>query len=136
MTDHFLKSDSLYDRLLQRYKQHNKIVIAYDLDDTVRPFSPECKNTGCIQVQELLREYIPYADFIVYTSNMDMEGNIKFLEENNLPYHAINENLPYIKYTRLPNKIHYNVFLDDKAGLKEVYETLEKLLRTLKKGML
>jgi hypothetical protein len=44
-----------------------------------------------------------------------------------LPYDAINENAPFAP-TNINGKLFYNIFLDDKAGLREAVERLEDLI--------
>ena len=118
----------LLERLISQYKKQDKLVIAYDFDDTVRPMY--CAN--CERVQSLLRKIkdILNAYFIVFTSNKDLNDVKKYLDEWEIPYDAINENAPFVPFKE--GKIFYNVLLDDKAGLGETVNTLEQLLFLVK----
>ena len=118
----------LLERLIAQYKKQDKLIIAYDFDDTVRPMY--CVN--CEQVQLLLRKIkdIINAYFIVFTSNKDLDDVKKYLDEWEIPYDAINENAPFVPFRE--GKIFYNVLLDDKAGLGETVNTLEQLLFLVK----
>lgn len=129
----------LYNRLLEQYNKHGLLILAYDLDDSVRPFkSLDCKDT--IKIIKRCRDTLNCI-FIVYTANTDMESNIKFLEDNDLPYDAINDypdNFPISKFSDdfrvareseggIP-KLYYNILLDDKScGLREACEILDLL---------
>lgn len=117
-------------RLIEQYKAHDKLVIAYDIDDTVRPY--HCQS--CDAIQNLIREAKQVLDpyFIVFTSNSDTEGIKKFLNENNLPYDAINENAPFTECRG--GKIYFNVLLDDKAGLAQASQTLQELIHMVSTG--
>lgn len=114
----------LLERLVSQYKKQDKLVIAYDFDDTVRPMY--CAD--CSEVQSLLRKINNTLDayFIVFTSNKNLDDVKKYLDEWEIPYDAINENAPFVPFKE--GKIFYNVLLDDKSGLGETVNTLEQLI--------
>ena len=120
----------LLERLITQYKKQDKLIVAYDFDDTVRPMY--CAD--CSDVQSLLRKLKTTlnAYFIVFTSNKDIEGVKKYLDEYFLPYDAINKNAPFVPFK--DGKVFYNVLLDDKAGLGEVVNTLEQLVYLVRNG--
>ena len=114
----------LLERLIVQYQKQDKLIIAYDIDDTVRPMY--C--ASCDNVESLLRKINSALDayFIVFTSNEDIDGVKAYLDKWDIPYDAINENAPFVPFK--DGKIFYNVLLDDKAGLGEVVNTLEQLV--------
>ena len=133
MTDYFIQENSLYRRLRDDYFNYDRIIIAYDIDDTVRPYKEY--NTSCEKTKQLLKEckevLNPY--FIVFTANSDIDEVEKFLEQEELPYDKINENIDIIVYeNNIKSKVFYTIFLYDKAGLKEAYEALNKLVTEVK----
>lgn len=134
MKDEALQENFLYENLVNAYMEHDRLIIAYDIDDTVRPYKSKC----CEDVKELIRtakEILnPY--FIVFTANPHYEKNIQFLNEENLPYDAINENIPEIGRYGDGLKIYYNLFFDDKAGLREAYFALNRLCYYVKHGII
>jgi hypothetical protein len=117
-------------RLIEQYQKHNQLVIAYDFDDTVKPYW--CGD--CTEIQSLLRgaKRTLNAYFIVYTSNKDIEGIKAFLNEENIPYDSINENAPFAP--PMGGKIYYNLFLDDKAGLQQAAGILHDLIYLVDNG--
>ena len=127
LKDDALKDDFLYERLSDAYEEHDRLIIAYDIDDTVRPY----KSKSCEDVKALIRRakriLKPY--FIVFTANPHKEKNVAFLEAEGLPYDAINENADFIGRYGDGLKVYYNLLLDDKAGLKESYDALDRLCR-------
>ena len=131
--DDALDENFLYDRLVEAQYVHDRLIIAYDLDDTVRPY----KSNSCDMVKDLIRRaktlLNPY--FIVFTANPHKEENIAFLEAEGLPYDAINENADFIGRYGDNLKIYYNLLLDDKAGLKEAYNALEKLVNNVEQSV-
>ena len=120
----------LLQRLISQYQKQDKLIVAYDFDDTVSPYW--CAN--CTQVQSILRRLRDNIDtyFIVYTSNDDHDKIKKFLTTNDIPFDSINENAPFAPTKE--GKLFYNVFLDDKAGLGEVVNTLDQFLYLVQNG--
>lgn len=117
-------------RLVEQYKLHDQLVIAYDFDDTVRPYW--CGD--CTEIQSLLRgaKRALNAYFIVYTSNKDIEGIKAYLNEEKIPWDSINENAPFAP--PFGGKIYYNLFLDDKAGLAQAAGILRDLIYLVDNG--
>ena len=114
----------LFQRILHDYQKHDKIIIAYDFDDTVKPYY--C--AGCSRVESVLRSAKENlnAYFIVTTANQDINKVKKYLDHYDIPYDAINENAPFVPYNT--RKIYCNILLDDKAGLSEPVDALETLI--------
>ena len=118
----------LLERLIKQYKTQDRLVIAYDFDDTISPYW--CSD--CSDVQSVLRMCRNTLDayFICYTSNDNMEKVKNFIKKYDIPCDAINEDAPFAPVKG--GKIFYNVFLDDKAGLGETVSTLKQLLSLVK----
>ena len=118
-------------RLIEQYKTHDRLIIAFDIDDTVRPYhSKSCGSTESLirMARDILNPYL-----IVYTSNPDIEGAKKFLDKNEIPYDAINEGAPFVDYHG--GKSYYNILLDDKAGLAQAEGTLRDLIALVVNGI-
>lgn len=117
----------LLNRLIEQYKKQDRLVIAYDFDDTIRPHY--C--ASCEEVKSVLRiaKQILNAYFIVYTCNPNHEMIEKHLTKEEVPFDVINQNAPFINTDLVDGngKLFYNIFLDDKAGLGEVVNTLNEL---------
>ena len=116
----------LLNRLHKQYKEHGKLLIAFDFDDTVYPF------TWPDELLKPIRDILLLArkqghDLICYTANDDLESVSEFLT-----YHGIAPDY----YNRSPvasnGKIFYNIFLDDKCGLEETYNILKQFLEETK----
>jgi len=122
--DTYLQSGSLKNKLISDYKRYGQIIIAYDFDDTV--YSDDLSTTE--QVRELLREVSKYNEFvmIVYTARTpDMYQEVRdFLERENIRYDKINKQSESSNFPDKGQKIFYNIFLDDRAGLRAAYEEL------------
>lgn len=128
--DKFLKEGESYNRLLLEYKKYGKLIIAVDFDDTLHDYHREGNSYELVTA--LVKEL--YAnDFyiIIWTANPDLDYVSTYLHQHDIPYHKINEVAPVSEKWlngSNPRKIYANAFLDDRAGLIQVYNDLIKLL--------
>jgi hypothetical protein len=116
--DFYINQKNVVNRLLEEYKLHGDLVIAYDFDNTV---FDSYKN-----VIELIKRLnkIKGMEFVVWTGSAkeryEFVGN--YLKENDIPFNRINAN-PYFFNSSSP-KIFYSILLDDRAGLESAYKAL------------
>ena len=118
-------------RLVEQYQKMDRLIIAYDFDDTVSPYY----SNGCCRAASTIRmakEHLN-AYLIVYTCNQDYDKIKKYLDKNKIPYDAINENAPFIHFNK-KGKLYYNLLLDDKAGLHQAISDLESLVNGVING--
>lgn len=134
--DKYLNREESYQRLLFEYQKYNSLIVGVDLDDTLFDFH----GTGGSyeMVRQLVRDLHEANCFIViWTGNQDIDFIKSFLAENNIPYNSINEEAPVSKKLlgdKLPRKVYANVYIDDRAGMSQVYEDLTRLLKEIKNG--
>lgn len=125
MNDRFLNPTNAYQRLKEEFLKYGKLIIAYDFDSTVYDYH----HTGETyeRVIDLLRRYKDHAYLIVFTSSDEdrFEFIRGYLRENDIPFDAVNEDAPHITFTG--RKLYYNIMLDDRAGLSECYDLLNRL---------
>ena len=127
--DQYLNTDNTYQRLLNEYEKYDSIVVAYDFDNTVYDFH-KVGNTYT-DVIGLLRKLKAISCYlIIFTANEDQDFVKNYCKEKNIPYDAINQNPPF--YSSEARKIYYNILLDDRAGLKEAYDILNRLVNHIK----
>lgn len=128
----------MFNRIYSQYLEHNCLILALDLDDTIRTFKSEsCKDTLATvkRCQEVLN-----CITIIYTANPHEEDNIKFLRDNGIHYDSINcypANFPIPKFKDEYDKalaegkvlkLYYNILLDDKScGLEAACEILDEM---------
>jgi len=124
--DEYLQSGSSLERLKQEYVKYGSLVVAFDFDNTVYDFHK--KGSTYNNVIELLRKLKEKNCFLIcWTANENTGFVVDYLVENNIPYDSVNENPPFFKYNA--KKIYYNLLLDDRAGLLQVYTELLELLK-------
>lgn len=129
--DPYLDNQRCIDRLVENWKLHNGIIIAFDFDNTVFDYYDmgyqydkviellkECKSMGCTLILSTCCDEIKFAF---------MKSKC---EEKGIEIDYINESPPYIPFTG--NKLYYNILLDDRAGLSAAYEILYKTKERIK----
>ncbi len=123
--DFYLNTDNSFNRLLAEYKKYNSLVVAYDFDNTVYDFHG--KGLRFDDVIELLRKLKTINCYlIIFTGNDDTEFVKRYCDDHKIPYDAINKNPSFFQSES--RKIYYNVLLDDRAGLAQVYCELNQLI--------
>jgi hypothetical protein len=126
----YYKSIEKYiNRLLEEWKQHGKIIIAVDWDDTLYPWRLH-KEEDMKATWDLLKECKATGAYIViFTAcNTDRFKDIEsYTKGKGLDIDSINTNpitLPYGNHS----KVYANIFLDDRAGLNQSLEILSSAL--------
>jgi len=128
MIDEYLVPNASYLRLLKEYKQHGSLVIAFDFDNTVYDF--HAKGETYYQVMKLLQDLKEIGCYLIcFTANENTEFIEEHLASYGVLYDSINENPPFFKSKC--GKIYYNALLDDRAGLQQVYQELDLLVKTV-----
>lgn len=127
--DFYLNPENATNRLVAEYIQYNSLVVAFDFDDTVYDFHK--KGRLYKEVIKLLQELkLINCYLICWTGQQDLEFVKSYLIENKIPFNTINENPPFHKSAS--RKIYANAYLDDRAGLKQVFDELKNLILTVK----
>lgn len=128
--DQYLKPNASFQRLFDEYHKYGSLVIAYDFDNTVYDFHQ--KGEVYEEVIELLHDLKSIGCFLtVFTANEDEQFVAQYLHMCSIPFDAINENPPFFRSEA--RKIYFNALLDDRAGLKQVFEELTLLVTLIKK---
>lgn len=130
MEDRYLKKSSTASRLLEDYKKHGSIIVAYDYDGTVHDYHGVGDTYP--RVVGLLRKLRPYCKFIVYTcSPEERYSEIEaYLDKYDIPFDTINRNIVELN-NNSNSKLYYNILLDDRAGLSDCVGVLEWFLKTV-----
>lgn len=132
MNDPYLNTEKTYNRLHEEYLKYGKIIVACDYDDTIYDFHKkgytytavvnlllECQKLGfyiCIFTGSPTDKYQEITD---YTKNLGL--NIASINKNPFPMPFGND-----------GKMYFNILLDDRAGLNESYNILNRLIQHIK----
>ena len=126
--DFYLDTQNSQNCLMEEYKQYNSLVVAFDFDDTVYDFHK--KGRIYHDVMALLRKLKSINCYLIcWTGQENPEFVAQYLKENDIPFDAINENPPFHKSTS--RKVYANAYLDDRAGLHQVYQELKYLTENI-----
>ena len=131
--DKYLQTNSSYNRLWMEYNKYGSLIVAVDLDCTLYDFHKD--GSTYEMVRQLVRDLKKIDCFIIiWTANEDIKFVNTFLFENKIPFDTINENAPFVKFSS--RKIYYNVLIDDRSGISQVYKDLTKLVKNVRKNKL
>lgn len=129
----FLTKQEKVDELLLRYQRYGTLVIAVDHDNTIFDYSNRGVDFSPLH-QLLKRAKSVGCKIVIYTARHKSEFYLitEFCNDIGLEYDAINEDVIKLKMPT-SGKIMYNIFLDDKAGLRETFEVLQATIETIEK---
>lgn len=132
--DFYLEDANVIARLVSEWKKYNRLVIAYDFDNTVYDYH----NAGLTfdNVAQLLMECKEFGAYlVVFTACAEQQYSdiAEYLTATRIPFDAVNEDPPFVPITG-NKKIYYNILLDDRAGLSSAYRCLKSALETMKRG--
>jgi MoaA/NifB/PqqE/SkfB family radical SAM enzyme len=126
-SDFYMNDENCITRLYDEYKKYGSLIIAYDYDNCVYDYYKKGRKFD--KVINLIRMCKELGfHLVVFTScNDDRIPEIrKYLDENNIPFHSINETPDYIPFQG--RKIYYNLLLDDRSGLNSAFNILEMVV--------
>lgn len=122
MTD----SDRLLNLLRKAYEAHGSLIISFDYDDTVSPYSTTY--WGLAPTRGVLKRAKEAGHkLILNTNNKDIKGCLEFCKEHGITPDAINENI--VEAFKGQTKVYANLYLDDKTLLFEAVKVLNVFLK-------
>ncbi len=121
--DYYLNNRNVIARLVKEWKEHGDLIISYDYDNTVFDYGNHGHTYNDV-IRLLKRCKKIGAKFIVFTccGEEKYPDIIKYLNENNIPFDKINENVDGISFGG--SKVYSNLLLDDRAGLQSAFDAL------------
>jgi hypothetical protein len=119
-------------RLFQEWKQHGKIVIAVDFDDTIYPWKFRNADdmesfdrlVNLLQVAKATGAYITIFSACAPDRYEEIQN---YCTKIKLPIDSINANPITLPYGN-NGKVYANIYLDDRAGLLESIKMLETVM--------
>lgn len=126
--DFYLNPENSQNRLIEEYKNYGSLVVAFDFDDTVYDFHKKGRIYN--DVIALIRKLKSRNCYLIcWTGQEDLEFVSNYLKTNDIPFDDINENPPFHKLKS--KKVYANVYLDNRAGLHQVYNELKYLIENI-----
>jgi hypothetical protein len=126
--DKYLVTDSAYTRLWAEYQKYGSLIVAVDFDDTLYDFHGTGESYE--MVRQLVRDLHKIGCIItIWTGNKDIDFVKDFLSQNNINWNYINEDAPFAPQGS--RKLYANVYIDDRAGLEQVYNDLTRIVKNV-----
>lgn len=128
---YYLNTNNALARLRNDWYRHGSLIVAVDFDSTLVPYMEYEKTSSFEPIRSLVRDLKTWGcTIIIFTASAeDRHDDIKQqLVDMNIQWDLFNEspaNIPNIGKT---GKVYANAYLDDRAGLTEVYTNLRQLL--------
>lgn len=127
--DQYLVEDASFKRLMAEYEKHGSLVIGVDFDGTLRDYHKQGNTYE--MVKQLVRDLKSIGcKIIIWTAFKDHVEVESLCIQNKIPYDGINtDGIPLPWNSRKP---FFSALLDDRAGLRQVYQELSLLVRMVK----
>ena len=116
----------LLEQLIKAHKNHGKIIVGVDFDDTVFPFNEgEANKERCERVVNILKRVRPDIIICLFSvaSKQSLIYKAHIMELYGIKPDYVNES-PVVKWG-VCNKPYFNIQMDDKAGLNETILVME-----------
>jgi hypothetical protein len=129
-TDEYMVANAPLNRLLNEYEKYGSICIAFDFDNTVAIYDNQTATYS--QVIQLIKDFSVHVNcrIVCWTANPFISYVNKFLTENEIPFDSINGEGITLSYES--RKPVFSALLDDRCGLREVYDYLSEFLEIIK----
>ncbi len=113
-------------RLKDLYKEHGNIVVAFDFDETLYPYSGKYKTEEVFDLA-LRCQASKVCSLILFTCREDekLYEALRYCNDRKLYFHEVNESVTPGFFSRKP---FFNILIDDKAGLPYTYQILSQFL--------
>lgn len=126
--DFYLNPENSQNRLMEEYRKYGSLVVAFDFDDTVYDFHKKGRlYNDVILLLKKLKKLNCY--LICWTGQENLGFVASYLRANKIPFDSINEDPPFNKTKS--KKVYANAYLDDRAGLYQVYNELKYLTENI-----
>src|SRR5687768_13600441 len=132
---YFLNPINTLDRLRREWREHDGLIVAVDFDSTLCPYKQYEIDVDSELIRQLVRELAQYGCTIIIWTAAEEERHPQvkqYLADHAISYDYFNEDAPTSRLKYKTRKLYYNVLLDDRAGLYEVYTMLCQLLEEVK----
>ncbi len=129
--DPYLNTLNCVDRLIAQYEKEGTLWIAYDFDDTVNDYHNQGHEYDAV-IDLLGRAAEVGFKLICWTANPnigDIQSRLKWTGLDKIT-HGININPPFV--TDDPRKIYANIYLDDRGGLGQAVDILDRVIDKIK----
>lgn len=131
MLNTYFETRACIDRLLRQYKDHPRLIIAIDFDDTIFDINFSGKPSQTIlNIIKRCQKHNFYITIYTAREAKDFFFIAEYMSLQGIIIDSINANPIPLQHGN-SGKMYYNLLLDDKAGLGQAYLILDTLLAQL-----
>ena len=136
---HPKNEEGIFWDLVKKYKKYGTLYIGVDFDNTLLPYGNFIKTSfGFFDIQNVLRDCKYYGMKLCLwslpTSDENLDWKVKWCKENGIEMDYINCSPLMKEYSNKYGKPHFNLLLDDVAGLESSYSILVNLCEYIKEN--
>jgi len=134
LTDPYFSTDRNVDRLLEQYKLHGKLIVAFDFDDTIYDYHK--KGYGYDKVRMLLLQCHNIGFSLIMLSTKEDDGELQANKEEAACIIGIPPKVIWVNEGPImpkAKKPFFNIYLDDKAGLGQAYDILNQTVQLIRR---
>lgn len=125
----YLLTSNRITKLLQQYNEHNSLVIGVDFDFTI--YDPITHTIHTDLINLLLDAQQLNCVLCLWTANITrLPFILDICKQANLTFEYINESPIHIEHEVI--KPHFNILLDDTAGLGQAVDILEQTINLIR----
>lgn len=133
MNDPYLNTEMACKRLMDRWRAHKSLIVAVDFDDTVHDLHESGHQFP--RVGNLLTE-CQNLGFKIVMFSVSSEKRFPYIKDHMRELYGLEDVPVNADVVELPfgqcRKIFFNILLDDRAGLGQAVEILEKTIAMIK----
>lgn len=136
---HPKNEEGVYQSLIDKYNKFGTLYIGVDFDNTLWPYGanetddiPRGFTDILIILQECKKLNIKLCLWTLPTSKENLEWKIQWCKDHNIEMDYVNESPLLSEYNKEFKKPHFNLLLDDVAGLESAYSILFNVLNYIR----
>lgn len=129
--NHPKNETGMFEDLIKKYKKYGSLYIGVDFDNTLLPYGDEDvtdSKSGHFEIIRLLQRCkklgFKLCLWSLSTSQENLNWKIDWCKKHDIEMDYINESPLMKEFANVSNKPHFNLLLDDVAGLESSYSIL------------
>lgn len=141
--DHPKNETGVFNDLIQKYEKFGTLYIGVDFDNTLLPYGSLdltndedgsiCVQQGFLDIVDLLRKCknlgLKLCLWSLPTSQENLDWKIEWCKRYGIEMNYVNESPLLTEFSKVFKKPHFNLLLDDVAGLESGYSILHNICR-------
>lgn len=139
LLNHPKNEEGVFKALVEKYDKFDSLYIGVDFDNTLHPYNMTDENefpNGFRSIVALLREAkqlgLKLCLWTLPTSKENLDWKVEWCKNHGIEMDFVNDSPLLSEYSSQFRKPHFNLLLDDVAGLESSYSILMNLVEYIK----